>query len=100
MCIFLAVMEFLKNLSKNKLISLGASVVVILGFLFYFINIISKPALSTLYSNLSEQDGNIVVLKLQSLGVPHQVLEGNSQILVPVDKTLSLRMYFAQEGLL
>ncbi|MFQ3307094.1 MAG: flagellar M-ring protein FliF [Candidatus Midichloriaceae bacterium] len=42
----------------------------------------------------------MVVLKLQSLGVPHQVLEGNSQILVPVDKTLSLRMYFAQEGLL
>ena len=93
-------LEFLKKLSSGKLILLTLSMLLMLGIMIYFIISVSRPSFSAIYSNLSEQDRNTVVLKLQSMGINYQVIKKNSQILVPVDKVLSLRIYFAQEGLI
>ena len=92
--------EFLKKLGVSKLIILTLSALVIFGGMVYLIISMTKPSLSTIYSNLSEQDRNTVIWKLESMGINYQVVKKNSQILVPVDKVLSLRMYFAQEGLI
>ena len=92
--------EFLKKLSINKLLFLATSTLVVLSVMVYFIVSISRPSFGIIYSNLSEQDRNTVALKLQSMGINYQIVKKNSQILVPVDKVLSLRMFFAQEGVI
>ena len=92
--------EFLKKFSRSKLILFALLTLFVLGAMVYLTISISRPSFSPIYSNLSEQDRNTVTLKLQSMGINYQVIKKNSQILVPTDKVLSLRMYFAQEGLI
>ncbi|MFK7760934.1 MAG: flagellar basal-body MS-ring/collar protein FliF [Candidatus Midichloriaceae bacterium] len=92
-------MEFLKKLSANKLILLSLFVVIILvGTVFFIVN--SKPGYSNLYSDLSDHDRLKVTLKLESMGVDYKVDTKHSQILVPANKVLSLRMHFSQSGLI
>ena len=92
-------MEFLKKLSANKLILLSLFVIIILvGTALFIVN--SKPGYSNLYSNLSVHDRLKITLKLESMGVDYKVDMKNSQILVPANRVLSLRMHFSQSGLI
>ncbi len=93
-------MDFLKKLGIYKLVLFSLSTLAVLIALVYFVISLSKPIYSPLYNDLTQQDQNIVTLKLQSMGINYQVGAKNSQILVPADKVLSLRMYFAQKGLI
>ena len=93
-------MDFLKKLGIYKLVLFSLSTVAVLIALVYFIVSLSKPIYSPLYNDLTPQDKNIITLKLQSMGINYQTDNKNSQILVPADKVLSLRMYFAQKGLI
>ncbi len=93
-------MDFLKKLGIYKLVLFSLSTLAVLIALVYFVISLSKPIYSPLYNDLTQQDQNIVTFKLQSMGITYQVGAKNSQILVPADKVLSLRMYFAQKGLI
>ncbi|MSO13406.1 flagellar basal-body MS-ring/collar protein FliF [Rickettsiales endosymbiont of Trichoplax sp. H2] len=93
-------MDFLKKLGIYKIVLFSLSTLAVLVALVYFVVSLSKPIYGPLYNDLTQQDQNIVTLKLQSMGINYQVGAKNSQILVPADKVLSLRMYFAQKGLI
>lgn len=93
-------MDFLKKLGIYKLILFSLSAIVVLVGIMYFVVSLSKPIYSPLYNDLTQQDKNIITLKLHGMGISYQIDNKNSQILVPADKVLSLRMYFAQKGLI
>jgi flagellar M-ring protein FliF len=93
-------MDFFKKLGIYKLVLFSLSTVAVLIAIVYFIVSLSKPIYSPLYNDLTPQDKNIITLKLQSMGINYQTDNKNSQILVTADKVLSLRMYFAQKGLI
>ncbi len=92
-------MDFLKNLSKFKLISLVASAIIVLISLIFLVFSISKPTMVPLYSNLGLEDMNLVSNKLQSMNIPFTTNTGGNQVLVPLDRVLGLRMSLAQEGI-
>lgn len=60
---------------------------------------IVSPALSPLYSNLSPEDSAKIIGELGKLGVPYETNNNGSQITVPADRVLRLRMNMAELGL-
>lgn len=92
-------MDFLKKLGWQKLAILGSTVFVMCVGIVILAFTLSKTNMVPIYAHLSQRDSNVITLKLDSLGVPFKFNNDNSEILVPEKKVLSLRMYFAQEGL-
>ncbi len=91
-------LKYLKTLSGNKIAFIGLAVVAFVISVIFLFNV-SSPSYSSLYSNLSTEDRNIISAKLNRMGISHKVVEENSQILVHVDKVLNIRMMLAEEGL-
>ncbi len=92
-------MEFLKKLSKIKLIALGSGFIISMIMMIFLLLQLSKPAMVPIYNKLSGDDSNSISIRLQAMNVPFSVNGENNQIMVPVDRVLGLRMAFAQEGL-
>ncbi len=94
-----AMVQSLRELSQIKLAAMIGTAVVLIGF-FIFISLrISAPALSPLYTNLSIDDGALIVNELEQRGVRYELRAGGTQILVPSDEVLRLRMIMAEQGL-
>jgi flagellar M-ring protein FliF len=51
-----------------------------------------------LYGDLSSNDSTQMVNQLQSMGVPYELKDKGTQVLVPSDKALQLRITFAEKG--
>ncbi len=73
--------------------------VAFITFFFYLVTRLTTPGMTMLYSELDSADGGRIVAKLDSMGVPYELHGNGSQILVPADQVLRLRMSMAQEGL-
>ncbi len=92
-------LESVKNLGVKKLAILGAAGATLLVGLIVLASSVSSGSLSPLYNNLSLEDSSKITSELDSKSV-HYTLAGNgTQILVPSDQVLKLRMSFAAEGL-
>ena len=78
---------------------MGAIAVASIAFFVFITGRIGEPNLSLLYSELSLEDSNQIVTKLESLAVPYELRGGGTQIFVPRDQVLRLRMSMAEEGL-
>lgn len=70
---------------------LVVSVVVFAVLLYY----LAKPVYSPLYSGLTYQDAGQITAKLKESGVPYQLKNDGSTILVPSDKVYELRIELA-----
>lgn len=92
-------MQSLKDLGPGKLAALAGTAVLLLGFFAFLATRSSGPTMAPLYSGLSMQDGAQIIKELDSVNVPYQITAGGSQIMVPADQVLKLRMDMAQEGL-
>lgn len=94
-----ALMQSLKELSPAKLAVLAGTAVVLLGFFVYIATRIGQPMMAPLYSGLDMKDSAQIVEELEKSATPYQLQAGGSQILVPSDQVLRLRMSMAQSGL-
>ncbi|MBM3618121.1 MAG: flagellar M-ring protein FliF [Alphaproteobacteria bacterium] len=92
-------MQSFKDMGPGKLAALAGTAVLLLGFFAFLATRSSGPTMAPLYSGLSMQDGAQIVKELDSVNVPYQITAGGSQIMVPADQVLKLRMDMAQEGL-
>ena len=55
--------------------------------------------MTILYGDLETTDSGQIITKLEAMGVPYELRGSGTQIFVPTDKALRLRMAMAQEGL-
>lgn len=94
-----ALMQSLKELSPPKLAALIGTAVVLLGFFVFIATRVGTPMMAPLYSGLDMADSAQIVEELEKTAVPYQIQAGGSQILVPSDQVLRLRMTMAQSGL-
>ncbi len=92
-------LESVKNLGLKKLVILGAAGLALLVGLIVLATSVSSGSLSPLYTNLSMEDSNKIVSELDSKGVKYEMAGNGTQILVPTDQALRLRMSFAAEGI-
>src|SRR5262245_33747729 len=71
----------------------------LIGF-FYFVSArLTAPNMALLYSDISPQDGGQIIARLEQQAVPYELRAGGSQIWVPEDRALRMRMTLAEAGL-
>ncbi len=90
---------YLKEISPLKLVSFVSGFMV-LCFIF-IIMIMKSPAQNfvPLYGNLDLKDSNKIVAELETQNIPYELRAEGTQILVPANKVLKLRMNMAQSGI-
>lgn len=91
-------LEFLKNLGPARLAAMGVVTALLIGFFAFVITRATAPVMAPLYSDLSERDSSAIVKDLEAQGIAFELRHDGSQILVPKDAALRLRMKLAEKG--
>jgi flagellar M-ring protein FliF len=94
-----SVIQLFQRMGTAKIVSLFATLMVLI---FAFVMVISKysaPEMVALYGNLELEDSNKIISELEARRIPYEVRASGSQILVPQDKALRLRMDMAKDGI-
>ncbi len=90
---------FNKLAPQQKMIIGGVSVasLVLLGFLFTFLN---EPSYTVLHTNLAEDDASRVIDFLAAEKVQYKIEDSGRTILVPTDKVYETRLQMAGKGII
>jgi flagellar M-ring protein FliF len=94
-----ALIQTLRSLGGLRLLALGAVGIAGVAFFIYLSTRLSEPGMALLYAELDAKDSAQIVAKLETANVPYTLKAGGTQIYVPADKALRMRMTLAQEGL-
>ena len=88
----------IKNLGPARVGIIGAVLLTFLGFLIFLVMRLGSPSMVLLYGDLSSSDSSQMISKLQSMGVPYELKKNGTQVLVPSDRALKLRITLAEQG--
>jgi flagellar M-ring protein FliF len=91
--------ETLKSLGPIRLMALAGVALASIVFFGFLTTRLSTPDMALLYADLEMKDSSQIIAKLDALGIPYELRANGSQILVPSDKALRLRMSLAEDGL-
>lgn len=94
-----SLIQTLQRLGFGRVIALVVVGAGILGFFGFFANKLAQPPMALLYSELAANDAGQIIAKLEAQNVPVDLRAGGTQIWVPKDKALRLRMAMAEQGL-
>ncbi len=73
--------------------------VAVLAFLIYVMARMSSPPMEMLYGGLELADANAIVTKLQADKVPYELRRDGTEVWVPADRKLDLRVKMAEQQL-
>ncbi len=94
-----AIVQSIRGMGALRLTAL-AVVIVVLFILFGFLTMrLTTPVMTPIYSNLPVSDASQIVTKLDSMGVRYEIRADGTQVMVPADQVLRLRMAMAQQNL-
>jgi flagellar M-ring protein FliF len=91
--------DFLKGLGAARLMAMIAVTTALTGFFAFVIIRVTTPQMTTLFTDLSMEDSSNVIKDLERQGIPFEMRNEGSVILVPKDKVTRLRMKLAEGGL-
>lgn len=93
------IVQLSKDMAPAKLIAMigGFLLVAFMAIIFFMKS--SSENYVPLYGNLDLKDSNKIVSELESQSIPFQLRAEGSEILVPENKVLRLRMSMAQSGI-
>ncbi len=94
-----ALSDTVRSMGKAKIGALVAAVFIMLTFFMVTTLRMSTGGMAPLYTGLSLQDSSKVVAELEKSGIPYELSANGSEILVPSDKLLRMRMNLAGQGL-
>ncbi len=89
----------LQGINPVRLMTLLMVISVVIGFFIFLIMRLTEPPMALLFGSLEANDASRIVAKLDALNVPYEIRGGGTQIFVPSDQALRLRMTMAGEGL-
>ncbi|MCH7865363.1 MAG: flagellar M-ring protein FliF [Proteobacteria bacterium] len=89
----------LRNLGPVRLAVMGAIMLAMIGFFIFLATRLATPSMVLLYGDLSSDDSSRITSQLSSQNIPFELSQGGSQILVPSDKALKLRLGLAGQGI-
>ncbi len=93
------VLEVLKKLGPQKLITLGVVTALLMAFFAFLIMRVTAPTMTTLFSDMSLQDSTAVTRELDQRGIKYELRMEGATVMVPKDQVLRLRMELAGKGL-
>jgi flagellar M-ring protein FliF len=91
--------EFLRALSVNQRMLLGAAAVLVVAMLGIFVKLTEKADFKTLYSGLAGPDAQAVVQRLAAKNIPYEVSTDGTSVSVPADQLDKTRLDLAAEGM-
>lgn len=91
--------QALRNLGPMRLAIMGGVILGLIGFLVFFATKLSTPSMTTLYGELGQSDAAGIVKELETRNIPFEIKQNGTQILVPQDRVMQLRLELAQQGL-
>lgn len=91
--------DTLKGVGRAKLTIMLIAAIAMTGFFVALSFKLTNANMAPLYSNLSLQDSAKIVAELDKSGTPYQIVGNGSQIMVPTDRVLRLRMDMASQGI-
>ena len=89
----------LRNLGTVRLAIMGAIMLGMIGFFIFLATRLATPSMVLLYGDLSSDDSSRITSQLSSQNVPFELGQGGSQIMVPSDRALKLRLSLASQGI-
>ena len=89
----------MRNLGPMRLAIMGGVVLGLIGFLVFFGTKLSTPSMTTLYNELAQSDAAGIVQELESRNIPFKISQNGTQIAVPAERVMQLRLELAQQGL-
>lgn len=89
-------MKGLGNLRTGIIVGVG---VILLGFFMMMAFRMSSAGMSPIYTGLSVEDSAKIVSELEKSGVPYELSASGTQISVPADRVLRLRLSMAEQGI-
>ena len=92
-------LQSLKNLGTVRLTAIAGGGVAVLAFVIYMIARMSSPPMEMLYGGLDLADANQIVNRLQTEKVPYELRHEGSEVWVPKDRKLDLRVKMAEQQL-
>ncbi|WP_407050097.1 flagellar basal-body MS-ring/collar protein FliF [Methyloraptor flagellatus] len=92
-------LEFLQKLGPARVAAMGAVAIALVGFFAFLILRVSQPNMAVMYSDLSVQDSAAIVKELDAQAITYELRQDGSQIMVPKDQMLRLRMRLAEKGI-
>ncbi len=78
---------------------MAAVTLVLIGFFGFVIMRVTTPPMTTLFTDLSYEDSSAIIKDLERQGIPYDMKNDGSVIMVPKDKVTRLRMKLAEGGL-
>ena len=94
-----ALVQMIKNLGTVRVAALGGVGLVMLGFFIFLMTRLGQPDLTLLYGDLDPTEASQIASKLSQQNVNFRLGAGGTQIFVPSDLALNLRVSLAQAGL-
>jgi flagellar M-ring protein FliF len=91
--------QLLRNLGPARLLAIALITAGTIAFFYYLANKVNAPEMGLLFSDLDLKDSGQIVTKLEGLNVPYELRDQGTQVLVPVDQAMKLRMALAEQGL-
>lgn len=91
--------DFLKGLGAARLAAMVAVTAALIGFFAFVIMRVTTPQMTTLFTDLSMEDSSGIIKDLDRQGVPYEIRNEGSIIMVPKDKVTRLRMKLAEGGM-
>lgn len=94
-----AFLTTLRSLGAGRLAVVAATVLATIGFVVYLGARMIQPPMSLLFGGLDTKEASELVAKLDGMRVPYELRGNGTQVLVPEDQVLKLRLALAREGL-
>ena len=90
---------FFKTLGAARIAAMGAVTIALVGFFAFLIMRATAPQMTPLFTELSMQDSSSIVKDLERQGIPFQLRNEGTIVMVPSDQVLRIRMRLAESGL-
>ena len=94
-----AVMNSMKDMGKVQIGLIVGVSLLLLGFFMMMAFHASSAGMAPLFTSLSVEDSAKIAAELDKTGVQYEIAGGGTQISVPSDKVLRLRLTMAEQGI-
>ncbi len=91
-------MEMLRGMGTNRLVAMGVVAAGLIGIFLYLATQVGQPTMALLYGSLDLRDAGEITKRLDTMGVKYELRSDGTQVYVPDDRVLQLRVALAQEG--
>ncbi|MEA2926012.1 MAG: flagellar M-ring protein FliF [Alphaproteobacteria bacterium] len=94
-----AFVSFFKTLGATRIVAMGLVTLALMAFFAYLIVRATAPQMSPLFTDLSVEDSSAIIKDLERQGIPFDIKNEGTMVLVAREQIPRLRMKLAEGGL-